>query len=57
MDSVFYKEIPAYMVERTVARFPKAFNKVLSGLDADAVILEIVERNLSLLLPDEEASS
>ena len=28
----FYKEIPAYMVERTVARFPKAFNKVLSGL-------------------------
>ena len=32
---------------------PEAF----SGLDADAVILEIVERNLSLLLPDEEASS
>ena len=32
---------------------PEAF----SGLGADAVILEIVERNLSLLLPGEEASS
>ena len=31
--------------------------EAFSGLDADAVILEIVERNLSLLLPDEEASS
>lgn len=28
----FYKEIPAYMVERTVARFPKEFNEVLAGL-------------------------
>ena len=31
--------------------------EAFSGLGADAVILEIVERNLSLLLPDEEASS
>ena len=31
--------------------------EAFSGLGADAVILEIVERNLPLLLPDKEAGS
>ena len=42
------------------AEFSRSANysaEAFSGLGADAVILEIVERNLSLLLPDKEASS